>query len=355
MKILYVIEHISAPGGLERILMDKLNALSRDAAMDITLLTVWKDTDGPAYALDARVRRVCLGISVPSSAWGMLRAMPVALCRYNREVRRLAPDIVVYFRAMGAMLAAFSTWRGRSVFETHSARHYCNHRWLYPLMERRVDAVVCLTQGDARNYRRAARVEVIPNFTRLAPLTPAEVSRGRRRCTFMGRLCPEKDPMRLLRLWHRIVSRMPGWRLDIYGHGELEPEMREMLRRSSLSRSVTMHGFAGDIRRVYAGTDILLLTSVTEGLPMVVMEAMRCGVPVVSTDCPYGPGELILDGHTGMLVPVEDDEAYVDAVCRLMLDDGLRRRMGHEAMERSSRYSMEDIMGQWKHLFNDLT
>lgn len=354
MKILYVIEHISAEGGLERILIDKMNALSEDEAFEISLLTVWKDTHAPAFPVSQRIERNCLEISCPTSSFGFFAVLSRVLSAYNSAVRRLSPDIVVYFRAVGAFLAAFSSWKGRSIFETHSARQYCNHRWLYPLMERKVDAVVCLTRGDARQYNRASRVEVIPNFTCMPSLAEAQQHRGRRHCSFIGRLCKEKDPMRLLALWRKIVGRVPGWTLDIYGGGEFEEQMKEHIRRSDLSESVVMHGFVRDVFPVYAGTDILLLTSVTEGLPMVIIEAMRCGVPVVSTDCPYGPAEVILDGRTGILVLPADDAAYVDAVCRLMQDAELRKSMGREAMECSRQYGRAEIVGRWKRLFSEL-
>lgn len=354
MRILYVIEHISAKGGLERVVIDKMNALSEDETLDVSLLTIWQDTDRPAYPLSPRVGQVCLDIPVPASRLGMAMSLTRVLRRYDCVVERLAPDIVVYFRAMGAFLAACSSWKGRSIFETHSARQYSNHKWLYPLMERKVDAVVCLTQDDAGRYRHAARVEIIPNFTRITCPPFSEVCRGNGRCSFVGRLCPEKNPLRLLRLWKEISSRMPGWTLDIYGSGELEERMKDEIRRSSLSESVTMHGFAEDVSRIYAETDILLLTSITEGLPMVIIEAMRCGVPVVSTDCPSGPAEVIENGKTGMLVPLDDDFAYVDAVCSLMNDAGLRKRMGREAVECSRCYGVSEILVRWKHLFADL-
>lgn len=353
MKILYVIEQPAAKGGLERILTDKLNALSEDDRFDVTLLTVW-NAAAPVYPLSPKVGRVCLSVPRPSSSLGMMAALPCVLHRYNSEVRRISPDVVVCFRAIGALLAVCSFRRGKCVFESHLARCYCNHRWLYPLMERRVDAVVCLTRGDALNYKAVARVEVIPNFTPIPFLRPSDVHRGHRRCVFVGRLSPEKDPMRLLRLWQKIVARMPGWTLDIYGCGELEGRVNEAVRSSMLSESVRLHGFTTDVSGVYARADMLLLTSRTEGLPMVIIEAMRCGVPVVSTDCPYGPSDLVQHGRTGMLVPPGDDEAYTDAVCRLMQDTRLRETMGREAVEYSRRYCEAEIMSRWKHFFIEL-
>lgn len=372
MKILYVIEHISTVGGLERILVEKMNALSVDPAFEVRLLTVWHDDAPVAFPLDSRVRHDSLDVPCPAGSVGMVAAMPRVLCRFGRYVRRFAPDVVVHFRAMGAMLAAFGPRCAYTVFEAHTARPHSNHRWLYRLMERRVDAVVCLTRGDAANYPRARRVEVIPNFTTLSPLVKkmdaaapeahlaADVPEARQggkapshRCLFVGRLCPEKNPLRLLALWHDIVAAAPGWHLDIYGDGELAPHVREEIARLGLSGSVSMCGCSSCMPAVYAAHDMLLLTSLTEGLPMTIIEAMRCGLPVVSLDCPYGPADMIAQGETGFLVPQTDDAAFVCAVLTLMCDDTLRQSMGRKAMDSSLQYTAAPVMQRWKKLFLD--
>ncbi len=323
MRLLYVIEHISTTGGLERILVEKMNALSADPAFEVTLLTVWHDEMPPAFPLDSRIKHDCLDVPCPTSAVGMALAMPRVVRRFNKYVHRLGPDVVVHFRAVGAMLAAFSSWKGRTIFEAHSARQHSNHAWLYPLMERRVDTVVCLTKGDAANYRRAKHVEVIPNFTSINGEWRMENGEWRT-CLFVGRLCPEKNPLRLLRLWQIISEKNAHLHLDIYGEGEMAPSMRQEIVRLGIAESVTMHGAATDMARVYAEHDLLLLTSQTEGLPMVLIEAMRCGLPAVSLDCPYGPADVIEHGVTGYVVPQSDDEGFVQSVLKLMKDDALR-------------------------------
>lgn len=355
MRIVYVIESISAMGGLERILVDKMNALSEDSEMEIVLLTVWHDEDGTAYPLSEKVGRNCLEVTRPPSHWKMATVMPRIVRRFNKEVRRLHPDIVVYFRAIGAMLASFSSWRGPSVFEAHGARNYNNHTWLYPLMEHRVSAVVCLTKEDAQSYYRAPHVEVIPNFTSIRDLMCPEERKEQKRCVFVGRLCPEKAPLRLLALWREIEKGNPGWTLDIYGEGELEQEVRKNIATlEQQSNSIRLHGFTDNVAKIYAESDILLLTSYTEGLPMVLIEAMRCGLPVVSTDCPHGPAEIINNGENGFLIPQDDDVAYVQAVSTLIRDADLRQRMGRCAMESSKRYSMPEIINRWKEFFRSL-
>lgn len=348
MKLLYVIEHISTVGGLERILIDKMNAMAAEDGFDVVLMTIWQDESRPAFPLDKRVEQVCLGIRRPKLGTGWLVSVPKVLYIYNKKVRAIAPDVVVHFRAMGAMLTVFSSWRGYTVFEAHTARQFSNHRWLYPLMERRADVVVCLTSGDAKNYSRAKRVEVIPNFAR----TSHEASIVREnRCLFVGRLCPEKDPLRLLRLWKEIVGRHPSWKLDICGEGELDKGVRAEIVRLSIEDSVQMHGHVSDVSRMYAQSAMLLLCSQTEGLPMVLIEAMRNGLPVVSTDCPYGPADIVENGANGFLLPMNDDTAFVDAVSVLIEDDVLRKDMGRKAFESSARFSREVIIRRWIELF----
>ena len=215
-------------------------------------------------------------------------------------------------------------------------------------MERRADVVVCLTSGDAKNYSRAKRVEVIPNFARTSH--GASIVRENR-CLFVGRLCPEKDPLRLLRLWKEIVGRHPGWKLDICGEGELDKGVRAEIVRLSIEDSVQMHGHVSDVSRMYAQSAMLLLCSQTEGLPMVLIEAMRNGLPVVSTDCPYGPADIVENGANGFLLPMNDDTAFVDAVSVLIEDDVLRKEMGRKALESSAWFSREVIIRRWIELF----
>ena len=348
MKLLYVIEHISTVGGLERILIDKMNALAAEEGFDVVLMTIWKDENRPAFPWDNRVGQVCLDVKRPNSGIGWLATMPKVLYIYNNKVRAIAPDVVIHFRAMGAMITAFSSWKGYTVFEAHTARHFSNHRWLYPLMERRADVVVCLTNGDAQNYTKARKVVVIPNFA-VTSHTPS-CERGNR-CLFVGRLCTEKDPLRLLHLWKEIVGRHSDWQLDICGEGELGKEVRAEIERLSIGGSVKMHGQLSDVSKMYAQSAMLLLCSRTEGLPMVLIEAMRSGLPVVSTDCPYGPADIIEDGENGFLVSQDDDAAFVKAVSMMIENQTMRKRMGEKALEMSARFSKEAIINRWKELF----
>jgi glycosyltransferase involved in cell wall biosynthesis len=104
----------------------------------------------------------------------------------------------------------------------------------------------------------------------------------------------------------------------------------------------------------YIGSSILLLTSLFEPFGLVLPEAMSCGLPVVSFDCPYGPADIITDGVDGFLIKNRDVQAFADRVCQLIEDKELRVRMGQAAIKSSQRYRADVIMPKWKELFESL-
>lgn len=338
MRLLYVIEHITGTGGLQRILIDKLNYLAEHTAHEIVLMTVWHTNEEPRFPISPAVRRV--NLNVPPT----LLLLPMAAWRFRREVRKLHPDVTIHFRAVGAFLILTSGWTGPTIMEMHSARHAMNHRWLYPLIERRIDAIVCLTKGDAANYPNARRVEVIPNFSSLtipSSLTPqpsslnSQFENTPKHVVWVGRDCPEKNLPRLRRIWEDVHKSHPQWQLDI-------------------------HHDTQDIIGAYTAGSIFVLTSNTEGMPMSLLEAQQCGLPAVAFDCPYGPADIILPG-TGYLIPLtingsehQADKVFIEKLTSLMDDAALRRQMGQEAQTAARRYNKQQIMNQWLKLFVEI-
>ena len=216
MRVLYVIEHLSVKGGLERILTSKINALS-ERGHEVVLLTVWKEDKATAFPIDGRVKHYCLDINRPGSMFAYPLTLVRVLRRFNNIVKTIQPDVTILFRAMGAWIAGWTSWKGRMIFESHGARWSNNHIWLYPRMEQRVESVVCLTKGDAQEYKKACRVAVIPNFTEIVPA--GEPDYKARHVIFVGRRCPEKNIERLEKTGvpviavHRGCGHKPCWNM----------------------------------------------------------------------------------------------------------------------------------------------
>ena len=223
----------------------------------------------------------------------------------------------------------------------------------------RLDAYVVLTHADAADYRRqlpgAPRVEVIRNALPWDPAgTPAPLDTEV--VVAAGRLVPEKGFGRMVDAFAPVARAHPDWQLHIHGEGAERGRLLRKVARLGLDGQVRLpgHGYADDLRSVLAGAAAHALTSHAEGFPMVLLEAMSAGVPLVAMDCPRGPGEIVADGTNGLLVDDGDVAGFGAALRRLVEDDELRRRCGRQAHQDSRAYAADVVVPQWLELFERL-
>lgn len=348
MHILYVIEQMSRIGGMERITADKINWLARQEGIKVTLMFVWKESKQLAYHIDNSVD-IC-HINAPMVKGGL--TYPYVLWKYNSMVKRLKPDITILSWVTGAILASFGKNVGKTIFELHHSTATMKHAWLLRTLQRRTDVVVTLTPEDAQFFTQAKRVEVIPNFTTIDNCRQPDYDT--KYCVALGRMVPAKDYPRMVRLWKEVVKEHPDWTLDIYGDGPEHEHIRQCIEEAQMGDKILLHGNTKDVVKAYSEASIYLMTSRTEGFPMVLLEAMTIGLPVVAFDCPHGPRNIISNGVNGLLIDMHDDQAYASALTLLMENAERRRLMGEKAREVAQRFSCERIMQRWMDMFNSL-
>lgn len=337
MRIIYCIENISGTGGLQRILIDKMNFLADHTCHEIILMTVWH-TDMPlAFSLSKNVKILKLNVALPQLPGGYLFGLPTALSRFNAMMQKFNPDVCVVFRAVGAFLAAFTSWKGRMIYESHLALTHMNHKWIYPLMMKKVDTVVCLTHGDAENFKSAKRIEVIPNYCTLTEeLAKRDIHTPNYTCKkviSIGRYSKEKDFPRMRKIWEKVREQHPDWELSI-------------------------HHTTQDVIYAYLSGSIFIMTSKYEGFPMTLLEAMSCGLPCIAFDCEHGPADIIKDGKNGYLIPSridgskeKADELFAEKLSCLMENQERRAEMGKQAARDIKCFNKPSIMNQWLKLF----
>ena len=168
-----------------------------------------------------------------------------------------------------------------------------------------------------------------------------------------GRLVPSKQFDALIRIWERVHVVRPDWRLEIYGGGN-QSYLQTYIDSLGLSDSVFLKGFAADLPDKMVNSALFCLTSRHEGFAMVLVEAMSCGLPVVSYDCQCGPSDIIDDGIDGFLIKAGDEAGMAGAILKLIDDDHLRIEMGKRAIGASSKYDIASISSLWMHLFTQL-
>lgn len=380
MKILYVIDSLASKGGAERIISEKMNYMADVYGFEVSVVTCYQNLaqQANAYDLSPSVRQVNLCIpyysqykyGYPFRLWKKWRLYRQLVNELTKAVCRLAPDVLVGLGYFQADVVMSVPCRAKKVVESHEARIFTmsgnglSRSFLSRLymrfytaryfrrIESRADVVVTLTHGDAEEWRRAKRLEVIPNFTMMKPERLSSVQE--KRVIAVGRLEWQKGFDRIIDIWKIVSVRHPEWRLDIFGSGTLEKVLNRQIADANLCNSLVIHPFTPTISHEYMQSSIFVLPSRFEGFGLVLLEAMSHGLPCVTFDCPFGPADVVEDGVCGYVVPDGDLSAFAEHLERLMSDIDLRRQFSQAAVLRSHHFDVVSVMAQWKSLFERL-
>ena len=330
----------------------------------ITLLTYDDGDELPAYGLSAVVDHRHLGIESPSS--GAIEAFRSNLKRLSvlrRAIRESAPDAVVSFLDVvnvRTILATFGLGIPVVVSERiDPSRHRIGavwralRRWSY----RYATSVVTLTPDALRYFPDAIRRRgtVIPNPVALRSDAGLARAGSRRKIVMgMGRLVDQKGFDRLIAAFSMVAANHPGWSLTIWGEGD-DRQALEMLRdRLDLRGRVALPGWTPEPFAELRTAGLFVMSSRYEGFPNALSEAMACGVPVVSFDCP-GPRNIVRDGIDGILVPPDDVEKLAAAMDRLMADQAERERLAANGTQVTERFRKDKVMDMWERLIASCT
>ena len=371
MRILYVCDELAIYGGLERVVVDKVNWFAGQEGYEVCLLTVNQGTHPVCFQLHSDVSLNDLDIQFHQqyhlSFWRRLiksrQLHHLFRKRLSSQIKQFAPNIIVCTRL--DYLRDILQVKGHIplVFESHASRlaTYFEsdgilrrlHIWYLQSAVKNAQMVVALTKGDAVEWGKLTpNVCIIPNVVHLNE-SDTYSDCALKSAIFVGRFSKQKDVGSLLRIWHLVHQRHPDWSLHIYG-GYGDEQKTLLADISQMNADIIVHEPTPDIIEKYKESSILLLTSRYEPFGLVLPEAMSCGLPVVAYDCPYGPADIITDGIDGFLIRHRSIEEFVDKVSLLMDHQELRVKMGTAGIESSQRFEASKIMPLWKNLFEHL-
>jgi glycosyltransferase involved in cell wall biosynthesis len=380
MRILIIHRSFALVGGAERVISDKANYLSRQGHQvmlvsyeqgahqlpyDLHPTVGYEDVDCRFFTLARHSSLIRLYHYLTLKRRFRKRLSDVSR-RFNPDVVVMASDWQTLIDAVVDAVAPIPV-----VAEFHNAYDYIMRKvgstdgWLHAAMTRlyyrhtlrnlsRCARLVVLTESDARCWRRHfGNVSVIPNPVTLYPDTIDDVPKDSSRIIFVGRFNHEKRIDRLISAFSLFASRHPEWHVDIFGEGNEQEALMRQIAELNLEGRIIIHQPTKAIYEEYKRCQMLVLCSEHEARPLVLVEAMSCGVPCVSLACPYGPREIIDDGKTGLLARNGDVKDLAIKMEWLIEHDEQRAQMGRNAREEAKKYKQSVIMTEWEKLYEE--
>lgn len=376
MRIAYCLNTVKTygGGGIDRVTIEKANALAEIKGNEVYIIV----TDNPdsyhlACSISPKVHFVDLDINYYDT-YSILQMLKKRHAKKQLHRKRLievlnkiSPDIVVSTGMAEKNILPSIPGRWKTIREFHWAKlkslpkiHTRWERFVYRVSSWKdyynvwkYNSIVSLTQEDKqKGWNNNPHVEVIPNPISFTCKETAVLEN--KKVIAVGRLVEQKDFASLIRAFKTVADKHTDWTLEIYGDGSLRWSLQQQIKDLKLENNVFLKGYTSDVQGCMLESSIFAFSSIYEGFGLVLTEAMMCGLPVVSYACPCGPKDIISEGKDGFLVPVGDEAALADRICRLIEDKELRLCMGKAAKEKANQYRIENIIPMWMDLFHRL-
>lgn len=363
MKLLYITNGITGAGGLERVLSIKAGYLAEHYGYEVHILSLNESDKGAFFKFNDNI--VFHAIKVDGNPLSYIY-------RYIKGIGQIVADIkpeiisvcddglkgfflplllrkpcpVIYERHVSKLIAINE--------ENNSGYKRMLANLKFKLMDKLAntfDAFVVLTDGNKKEWK-VSNLHVIANPASFYPASSSALTN--KEVIAVGKQGYQKGYDRLIKAWKKVNETYPEWRLSIYGKKEPDQRLGELALQQGVSSSISFYPPEKDIKSKYLESSICVMSSRFEGFGMVLIEAMSCGVPCISFDCPYGPSDIIRNGVDGLLVPDGDISGLANAIINLMENESRRKEMGMKAKENVSRYSPEIVVRAWDELFKSL-
>ena len=366
MKLVYYTDQFYRHGGIEKVLSQKLNYFANLDGFEVYLITSQQMKQAFCYSISAKVRHIDLGIDydITKSYFHPknLLKVPLHIQKLKKWLKDIKPsNLIVCNYGFDFYFIPFIAKNIKTIKEFHSSRFQRAQnipKTVYQKVIRKVDSFIelkytylVLLNGDEKRYYESGNVCIIPNSVR----TVQEAYKKTRRRTVIaaGRIAPVKQFDHLIKAWHIVSEIFPEWNLEIYGenYGTTARELEELVKELN-AKNVNLMGATDNMQGIMSEASIYALTSSTECFPMVLLESLANGLPIVSYDCPHGPRNIITEDEDGILVEADNIEQFALALSQLMNDEKGRNCMETAAVINIKRFDENDVMEKWLHLFS---
>lgn len=376
-KIVYCTPALYSAGGTERVVSIKANYFSDVLGYDVTVIVTEGKNGNSFFPLSDNVKVINLGINF-EELWNIsfMRKILLYLQKQRKyrslltmELMKIRPDITITTLRREINFINSINDGSKKIGEQHLSR--TNYRKIdtrftkyYEMLFFRwwkdrvvlnlikLDKLIVLTNDAVAEWPELTNIRMIPDPL---PMKVNSVSSlTAKRVITVGRYSYEKGYDILLRIWSVVEKECKDWQLDVFAMGDPTPYVKMMDDLSIDKKRCHLHSSVVDVEEEYLKSSILVQPSRTEGFGLVLVEAMACGLPVISFDCENGPRSIISHGEEGFLIPPFDIDLFSDSLVRLMNNNDLRKAMGLKGQLKSQRYQIDSVGKQWKLLFDEL-
>jgi glycosyltransferase involved in cell wall biosynthesis len=377
LKLVYITPSIHTADGAARVLTLKANYFAEHYGYDITIILTEAKGQPFFYHVSDKIKIINYDLDFEQlwncPFWKKFFIYIPKQLKFKkllkRDLMRIHPDITISLLRREINFLNGIHDGSKKIGEIHVHRdNYRNFKdensnfimdafaklWSRQLLNnlKKLDRFVVLTDKDRKAWTELSNVVTIPNPSPFMPTTVSPLTE--KRIIAVARYSHEKGIDLLLEAWAKVEKRTKEWRLDVYGDGDTTA-FNALIDRLGIDRNrCLLNGRTGDIEKEYLRSSIAVCSSRFEGFGMIIIEAMACGLAVVSFDCPWGPQSIIKNGEDGFLVENGNIEKMADALVRLIEDDNKRHTFAKNAIQNVKRFQMDRIAEQWRELFENV-
>lgn len=362
MKVVFNTDQVYLHGGIEKVMATKANYFANIPGVEVFIVTTEQQNKPACYSLDLKIQLIDLGVDYNRSrSYFSKENLKKAVTHFKKQkalFKELEPDVIISpnFNFDHYWLP-FIKGKAKLIKERHSSRYYEEEQrksasFLKRLrfsfndwIEKRYDHIVVLN-SDEKEYVKSGNATVIPNPVEI-PVESASLKN--KQVLAAGRISPVKAFDELIRAWGYVTKVEPEWELHIYGEDYLntQSQLERLIEELSLKSQVKFKGSVSDLKNTMLNYSIYAMSSETECFPMVLLESLSVGLPIVSYDCPNGPRNIISEKEDGFLVFERNPEKLAEGLLKLMGNQELREEMGRNAKIHSGRYETSEVMAKW--------
>lgn len=356
MNITFLIQDITTRGGTERTTCCLANTFA-EYGHNVSIVSIFRNEKSSAYLLNQNIKVDYINNDIYNIELGIVnRLFKIIKSRKKIHFSHILQnaDIIIGQKILASFLLSISGFSSKSIACEHFKYEMYNTplRFIRNCIYKKFKCVVVLTNNDKEKFSQTlSNIEVIPNMISVTPVK--NNGKNSKRLITVGRLNYQKGYDLLLKALPKVFEQAPDWHLDIFGDGEDLNMLLKLREQLKLTNFVNFRGYIDNIEDEYAKSSFFVMSSRFEGFPMVLLEAMACGLPIVSFKCPEGPGTLLQNGG-GLLVPPENTDLLSESILKLIRSELLRNKLANEASSVIGQYTPQNIYSLWSKLFEKL-